>query len=546
MRLPTTDPYTWAPLPGPRHTRLVQLRPSDSIEQPIECDIITTCVDEPCRYRALSYAWGEIQQDGSHLNATIYCDGKPMRVTQHLNMALKRLRASTRTWYRKLPIWADAISIAQDDAKEKAQQVLLISEIFGKCRHLTIWLGELDSRDGADMCRRIAAKFNHWEDEGMEVELDSSEQAFFDQILERPWFQRRWIIQEVLVANTSGLTPLFRLGDYGWNWPFMAYITEKSSKSSARDRFLLLVRRMVNDSFIPGPFAAAKTSARDLLDGSGRPLYNSIVETLHIFEDAKCYDPRDRLYALLSMGWGPGKFSVDYTASVEDVYTNFASTLLRATSDDFLPAILASASCRQGSRPASPRTLLSWVPDWRVAAHYASKTHETTVKRSISQVSRDPIHGFQGEARSISGSNALILQDVSLFSPCDHIQSELVAQCGFCCLRQSFKPQTMLAGEPCDHWSTSNQDCEECRLHNPLAGHAIRELALLKPGQLICLLRKSELALVVRPTQLALPENTKTYSLEHCSLVPPQNYIISATSYLDAQLALPRCDIVLV
>jgi hypothetical protein len=379
----------------------------------------------------------------------------------------------------------------------------------------------------------------------MEVELDSSEQAFLDTVLGRSWFQRRWIIQEVLVANTSGLTPLFRLGEHGWNWEFMAYITEKNGRSRARDRYLQLAQRMVNDSFIPGPFAAPRNSARDLLDSSGRPIYNSIVETLHIFEEAKCYDPRDRLYALLSMGWGPGKLDVDYTASVEDVYTNFASTLLRATSDDFLPAILASASCRHDERSGAPRSLPSWVPDWQTSSHYASKTHQLTVKRSISQVSRDPTYGYQGEARSVSGSNALVLQDVSIFSPCSHVLSEPVAQCGFCCLRRSFSTQTVLVEEPCDH-STSDQDCEECRLHNPFAAHAIRELALLEAGQLICLLPKSEMALVVRPTQASLPEDSGRYLLEHCLLVPPQEYVISAASYLDAQLALPRCDIVLV
>jgi hypothetical protein len=379
----------------------------------------------------------------------------------------------------------------------------------------------------------------------MEVDLDSSEQAFLDTVLERSWFQRRWIIQEVLVANTSGLTPLFRLGEHSWNWEFMACITEKNGRSRARDRFLLLVRRMVSDSVIPGPFATPRNSARDLLDASGRPLYNSIVETLHIFEDAKCYDPRDRLYALLSMGWGPGKLDVDYTASVEDVYTHFASTLLRATSDDFLPAILASASCRHEETPETPRNLPSWVPDWRIASHYASKTHQLTVQRSISQTSRDPTYGFHGEARSIFGSNALVLQDVSIFSPCSHMSREPVAQCGFCCLRRSFGSQTVLVEEPCDH-STSNQDCEGCRLNNPMAAHAIRELALLKSEQLICLLPKSEMALVVRLTQASSSEKSGSYLLEHCLLVPPQEYVISTAIYLDAQLALPRCDIVLV
>jgi len=545
MERPTTHLYTWAPLPSSRHTRLLQLWPSDSLEQPIDCDIITTCIDEPCKYRALSYAWGEIQQDGSHLNATIYCDDKPMRVTQHLNMALKRIRASTRTWYRKLPIWIDAVSIAQDDPREKAQQVRVISEIFGKCRHLTIWLGELGTQDEDDLCRRVAAKFNQWEDEGIEVELDSSEQAFLETVLERSWFQRRWIVQEVLVANTSGLTPFFRLGEYGWNWPFMAYITEKMSPSRARDRFLLLAQRMVNDSFIPGPFATARDSARDVLDASGRPLYNSIIETVHIFEEAQCYDSRDRLYALLSMGWGPGTFSVDYTASVEDVYTDFASTLLRATSDDFLPAILASASCRRDERLAVMRKLPSWVPDWQVAASYASRAHQITVRRSISQVSRDPTHKFHGEARSVSDSTALILHDVSLFSPCSHITSEPVAQCGFCCLWQSQSTRTTLAEQPCDH-STSNEDCEECRLSNPLAAHAIRELALLTAGQFICLLPKSHMALVVRPAQSQLLGTTESYLLEHCLLVPLQDSVVAEANYWDALLALPLCDIALV
>ena len=538
--------YTWTSLPSQRHTRLVQLCPSDSFDKPIECSIITTTIDEPCKYRALSYAWGDIQQDGSHLSATIHCDGKPMRVTQHLNMALKRIRASTKTWYRKLPVWVDAISIAQDDPEEKAQQVLMISKIFGKCRHLTIWLGELGTREEDGLCCRMATKYQQWEDEGTEVELDTSEQAFLSTVLERSWFQRRWIIQEVLVANTSGLTPYFRVGGHGWNWPFMVYIVEKSGRSRARDRFLPLVQRMVNDNLIPGPFATARNSARDLLDASGRPLYNSIIETLHMFEDAKCYDPRDRLYALLSMGWGPEKLSVNYTASVEDVYTDFAMRLLQATSDDFLPAILASASCRHDKRPSEPQRLPSWVPDWQIAARYASKTHEVTVKRCISQVSRDPSYQFNGEARSLRGSSALILHDVSLFSPCDHMPSELVATCGFCCLRRLCGTSTVRVEGACDHYSSSKEDCEDCRLVNPLGAHAIQELVSLSTGKVIGWLPKSQMALVLRPTDSRLPCKTESYVIDQCLLVPPRDSAISVASHLDAQRALPRCEVAIV
>jgi hypothetical protein len=188
MALEITKAYSWTPLPSPRHTRLIQLHPCASFEQPLECSIITTSVDDPCKYRALSYAWGDIQQDGSHLSALIYCGDMPMRITQHLNMALKRIRASTTTWYHMLPIWVDAVFIAQDDPEEKGQQVLMISDIFGKCRHLTIWVGELISEQDDTSCSQVAAKFHQWEDKGVEVDLSVSEQLFLTTVIERSWF----------------------------------------------------------------------------------------------------------------------------------------------------------------------------------------------------------------------------------------------------------------------------------------------------------------------------------------------------------------------
>lgn len=540
MTVGIQETYSWSPLPSPRHTRVAQLKPCDSFKQPIECSIITTSIKEPCKYRALSYSWGAIRENGSHLDSIIYCDGKPMRVTRHLDMALKHIRASTITWYRKLPIWIDAISITQNDPDEKAEQVLMISEIFGRCRHLTIWVGEPGSPEEDALCGSVAAKFNQWEDEGLEVELDCSERRFLDAVLARSWFQRRWIIQEVLVANTSGLTPLFRLGRHVWNWPFMVYIIEKNTASASRENFLLLVHRMVHDSLIPGPFAAARNTAIDLLDASGRPLYNSIIETLHIFEDAQCYDPRDRLFALLSMGWGPGKFDVDYIASVEEVYNRFACTLLHATSDDFLPAVLASASCRRAKGPSSASNLPSWVPDWRNTARYKSSAHRATVERCISQVAGFAINDFHGDKRTITRNNTLALHDVRLLKLCDHMPNSPVTECAFCDLRQSCKAYETPKEEPCCHYrSSKGLDCAECEESNPFAAHALRELALLEAGQFVCLLPKSQMALVLRAAQS--PEDA--YMIEKCLLIPPSTHL---PDFWNKQRALPRCDIAIV
>jgi hypothetical protein len=544
MALEITKRYSWTPLPSTRHTRLVQLHTSDSFEQSLECSIITTCVDDPCKYRALSYAWGEIKQDGSHLSAVLHCDGMPTRVTQHLNMALKRIRASTTTWYRKLPIWVDAISIAQNDPEEKAQQVLMISEIFGNCRHLTIWLGELISEKDDALCSQVAAKFHQWEYEGVEVELSAPEQSFLTTVLERSWFQRRWIIQEVLVANTSGLTPYFRIGDYGWSWPFMVYIVEKTEISEVRTKFLLIIRRMVDDNSIHGAFAGPKNRSRDLLNASRRPLYQSIVETLHVFEAAKCYDPRDRLFALLSMGWGPGKFSVDYTTSFEDVYVEFAIALVRATNDDFLPAVLASSSCRKARAPAR---LPSWVPDWQSIAEYNSKIHQATVQRSVANTARSEINEHYGDARSISSDKALILHNALLLSVCDHLLKAPATECVFCGLRNSSGATHPRDNEPCSHSRFQNEiDCEDCTLRNPLAAHSLAYLASLQDRQFICLMPEAQMALVLRHTHARVPCNVEGYVIEDCCLIPSYNPATAFSVFWQTPRDLPRCEVTIV
>lgn len=49
-------------------------------------------------YLALSYAWGETQQDGSHLTHRIVCDGRWLPVTKHLWQGLRRVREFQYGW----------------------------------------------------------------------------------------------------------------------------------------------------------------------------------------------------------------------------------------------------------------------------------------------------------------------------------------------------------------------------------------------------------------------------------------------------------------
>ena len=72
---------------------------------------------------------------GSHL---IRCDSSILLVTTNLLAALRRLRFSTLRRY----LWIDAICINQEDTEEKTQQVAMMGQIYKFGHKALIWLGE--------------------------------------------------------------------------------------------------------------------------------------------------------------------------------------------------------------------------------------------------------------------------------------------------------------------------------------------------------------------------------------------------------------------
>lgn len=160
-----------------------------------------------------------------------------------------------------------------------------------------------------------------------------------------------------------------------------------------------------------------------------------------------------------------------------------------------------------------------------------------TVERSISQVAGFAVTESHGEKRTITENNTLILHDVSLLATCDHMPESAIAQCGFCNLQQSCDAYETPKEEPCTHYrSSKDSDCADCEEYNPFAAHALRELALLQVGQLICWLPKSRMALVLRAAQT----QEDAYQLERCMLIPPSTHL---PDFWKNQRALLRCDI---
>ncbi len=77
---------------------------------------------------------------------------------------------------------------------------------------------------------------------------------------------------------------------------------------------------------------------------------------LQICDATRCFDERDRVYALASME--KPRFTVNYDRTVAEVYIAFAAYEIGRGA--FKP-LLACAASRRPCAPDFP----TWVPDWR-------------------------------------------------------------------------------------------------------------------------------------------------------------------------------------
>ncbi|KAE9374876.1 HET-domain-containing protein, partial [Stipitochalara longipes BDJ] len=167
--------------------RLLHLQPGGQ-EDPIECDLIHSGQHTES-YEALSYMWGP----PSPCQA-ITVNGVACSVRQNLFAALQSLR--NRREMRVL--WVDALCINQDNIPERSAQVAMMSRIYRAAAKVLVWLGpaSIDSHiafEYVDECRR-------WIQANLRVcEMISEEQEIaFMSILERDYWRRVWIIQEIL------------------------------------------------------------------------------------------------------------------------------------------------------------------------------------------------------------------------------------------------------------------------------------------------------------------------------------------------------------
>ncbi|KAH7092147.1 heterokaryon incompatibility protein-domain-containing protein [Paraphoma chrysanthemicola] len=203
------EPFKYPDLPSEDYIRIIELlpgEPADEIKFNLTVELRTHCKES---YDAISYVWGDKRKLRS-----IVCCNKAMKITENLYSALETIRAkhpgkSTR-------LWADAISIDQENIQEKNHQVKNMGLVYRNAGLVHIWLGADSDGIAKDTFRlvqeyntllHLPKLFSPGPDTSTVDELSAYllEVNKLGPLLRLPWFKRVWVVQEVALARNARL-----------------------------------------------------------------------------------------------------------------------------------------------------------------------------------------------------------------------------------------------------------------------------------------------------------------------------------------------------
>jgi hypothetical protein len=306
--------------------RLLVLEPGSG-DEIIQCMLEQHDLRRKPHFEALSYCWG----DTANLE-TIICRGEAMvvgmtiPVGRNLEAALKRLRYPEQ----KRVLWIDALCINQADPLEKNSQVKMMDYIYSCADRVLVWLGEEQAQDSSaiEAIDKTNAYIDSlWHDGSIadtvskiinNPDLPPNAWQHVSALFRRPYFQRLWVIQEVVKSRSAQVL----CGDKTILWESMCTVAGLLApgllSACPPD-----VRRATH---LPNPDESNIRLIQSLVETKsgphpGRPFFDIVLQA----QTFKSTMPRDKLFALLNLAWVEDKWlpCPNYQCSDLEVFRNF-------------------------------------------------------------------------------------------------------------------------------------------------------------------------------------------------------------------------------
>ncbi|KAK5944387.1 hypothetical protein PMZ80_003668 [Knufia obscura] len=367
--------YQYDTLPQ-NHFRLLTLLPGTR-EDRIKIRVESYDISSPPSFTALSYCWGSGSKDSS-------CDCEPSQlvfITKNLDQALRHCRSEKTEAH----VWIDQICIDQDNDDDKTQQVRLMRAIYSSAANVIIWLGDANEKTklvydlieqiGQEILRTIRSNPKmsfHDPADPMKIYVplklssaDEPEWFAFRQLLSRPWFERTWTFQELVLAKEAYLW----CGPHktSWNQFFMVCMTIDTWDRKQKDSASHLKGETEKINFLSTCAARHLKKAKQLDFDAATSPWAELGTLMKNAMKLKSSIGHDKIYALLGVAEDvhAHHFPIRYTAPLREVYANVTKHLI-AGHGDLSPLGLKSVVPEVKPR-IGPSSFPSWVPDYRYA-----------------------------------------------------------------------------------------------------------------------------------------------------------------------------------
>ena len=329
-------------------------------DDPIQCYLFEVRLDDWPIYEAVSYTWGD-PNDKSISN----CNNKTISVPRNLVEGLRMFRRPDRLRI----LWADAVCINQKDLEERGSQVALMASIFSEASRVLVWLGHADpfmiQRAFSYVCwylnrtdSRSKARYS-WGREEMSVDdsgaiafkipADDATMGALQYLIQRPYFSRGWIVQEIVLPKSTGVYA----NEGCINYRFLENFFQELSRSDA-------ARVSASEFRAEGFRIGFIRELRQSLHDTPTPI--AFTDMLMLTRHQDFSDSRDCVYGLLGlerlcreMRFQRPLFKPDYTVDRTKLYKSLVETLLIDHGDIGVLALVRHSDLTADGLP-------SWIP----------------------------------------------------------------------------------------------------------------------------------------------------------------------------------------